>query len=349
MSNGEYVPGSYYFYAPNKGAAIFFAIAFLTSGLVHVWQNVRYKSWLLTPLWPFCSLLFTAGFTLRIYGAFHYDNLNMFIASICITYGAPPMLELQNYHVLGRILYYVPYHAPLHPGRVLTTFGFISAIVESLNGWGASLSSNQGLPDSQIELGHALTKASLLIQIFVVTSFFVLSITFHRACRKHGLRAKKLQTPLITLYISTTLILGRTIFRIVEYFGIAQIRYDDPDLDPWTISPAIRYEWYFYVFEALLMLTNNVLCNARHPRMFLPKSNKIYLAPDGETEVEGPGLKDPRPFWQTLVDPFDIAGLVSGKGAYRERFWETHEGGPARAEAATGKAMAPTKHGGSAV
>lgn len=49
----------------------------------------RYKCWILTPLYPFCCLLFTAGFGLRIYGAFHYDNLDVFIASMCITYAAP--------------------------------------------------------------------------------------------------------------------------------------------------------------------------------------------------------------------------------------------------------------------
>ena len=38
MSDGQYVDGSYYFYAPNKGAAIFFTIAFFFSGCVHVYQ-----------------------------------------------------------------------------------------------------------------------------------------------------------------------------------------------------------------------------------------------------------------------------------------------------------------------
>lgn len=246
-----------------------------------------------------------------------------------------PLLELQNYHVLGRILYYVPYHSPLHPGRVLTTFGFISAVVEALNGWGASLSANQSLKDSQIETGHALTKASLLIQIFVVTCFFILTIMFHRACSKHGIKNERLQTPLTTLYISTTLILVRTIFRITEYFGVADIRYNQPGFDPSTISPAIRYEWFFYVFEASVMFVNNIMFNVRHPRRYLPSSNKIYLAPDGVTEVEGPGLKDPRPFVRTLVDPFDLASLVRGKGGYQDRFWETHERGTGQAAEAT--------------
>ena len=49
-----------------------------------------------------------------------------------------PLYELSNYFMLSRILYYVPYHSPLHPGRVLTTFGAISMVVEALNGNGAA-------------------------------------------------------------------------------------------------------------------------------------------------------------------------------------------------------------------
>ncbi|KAH7015080.1 RTA1 like protein-domain-containing protein [Ilyonectria destructans] len=325
MSDGEYVDGSYYFYAPNKGAAIFFLVSFLASGSFHVWQCFNYKCWKLTPLFSFCCLLFTVGFALREYGAFHYDNLDVFIASICITYAAPPLLELQNYHILGRILYYVPYHSPLHPGRVLTTFGFISGIIEALNGWGASYSANQSLTDSEIETGHALIKTSLILQIVVAVLFIALTTMFHRRCLANGINNELLSSSLLTLYISIFLILARTIFRLVEYFGVAKLRIG-PGFDPTSMSPIIRYEWFFYVFEAAIMLINVVMFNMRHPRRYLPKNNKIYLAQDGVTEVEGPGFKDPRPFWLTLVDPFDIRGIMSGESK-QDRFWETHDQG----------------------
>jgi hypothetical protein len=322
--DGKYVDGSFYFYAPNKGAAIFFSITFMLSGVMHVWQTTRYKCWILTPLYPFCCLLFTAGFALREYGAFHYDNLEVFIASVCITYAAPPLLELQNYHVLGRILYYVPYHSPLHPGRVLTTFGFISAIVEALNGWGASYSANQSLSNQEMKAGHALIKTSLILQLGVLTCFIWLAVLFHRRCLKAGAMNAQLNSSLITLYISAGLISVRTIYRTVEYFGMAEYRFSDPDFDPQTMLPIIRYEVFFYIFEGSLMLVNCCLFNLRHPRRYLPQSNKIYLAEDGVTEVEGPGFKDPRPFWQTVVDPFDLTGLVKGKSSQADKFWETH-------------------------
>ncbi|KAF7544251.1 hypothetical protein G7Z17_g10107 [Cylindrodendrum hubeiense] len=325
MSNGEYVDGSYFFYAPNKGAAIFFLLGFFASGSFHAWQCFNYKCWKLTALFPFCCLLFTVGFAIREYGAFHYDNLNVYIASICITYAAPPLLELQNYHILGRILYYVPYHSPIHPGRVLTTFGFVSGIIEALNGWGASYSANQSLTDSEIETGHALIKTSLILQIVVAVLFIALTMMFHRKCMASGIKNDHLSSSLLTLYISIALILARTIFRLVEYFGVANLRIG-PGFDPMSMSPIIRYEWFFYVFESSIMLINVVMFNVRHPRRYLPKSNRIYLAQDGVTEVEGPGFKDPRPFWLTLVDPFDIRGIMSGQ-LKQDKFWETHDQG----------------------
>jgi hypothetical protein len=124
-----------------------------------------------------------------------------------------------------------------------------------------------------------------------------------------------------TLYASEALLTVRTVYRIVEYWSIAQLRFGD-GFDPMTLSPLVRYEWFFYVFEASLMLANQVLLNVRHPRMFLPKSTKTYLARDGVTEVDGPGYDDKRNFWVTLVDPFDVMGMLKGTKK-EDRFWES--------------------------
>lgn len=332
--SGEYVSGSFFFYAPNHGANIFFTVAFAVTFLLHLYQTLHYRSVKLTPLFPLCGLIFTAGYALRSYASWNYDILDVYVASICLIYFAPPLLELQNYHVLGRVLSYVPYHAPLHPGRVLTTFGAISIVIESLTGWGASYTANQSLTDSQRQIGHGLIKASLLMQLAVLTCFITLAVTFHRRCSKAGIRDRRLQQPLYTLYASSALILARTIFRVVEYFGISNLRYSDPDFDPSSMTPLVRYEWWFLVFEGALMLLNSFMFNIRHPRMFLPERSTTYLAVDGKTEVEGPGWRDPRPFWQTVVDPFDIRGLVTGRIGKMERFWEEDGiGGPKKAGA----------------
>ncbi|KAI1120508.1 RTA1 like protein-domain-containing protein [Nemania abortiva] len=322
MSGGQYVDGSIWFYAPNKGAAIFFTIAFFATGAVHFWQAVHYHSWRLTGLYVFCSTLFVGGFIARILGAFDYDNVIKYIVSIVLSYAAPPLYELGNYYILGRILYFVPHCSPIHPGRVLTTFAAISTIIEALNGVGAAYVANRSLPQNIQNTGHTLFKIALILQLVVIASFVALATVFYRRCRKNGINHTKVNQPLLTLYISTALIFARTVYRTVEYFEIETVNFDAPDFDPSAQSAIIRYEWFFYVFEATIMLVNSVLINARHPRRWLPQTTKLYLAKDGVTEIMGPGYKEDRGFVATLLDPFDIYGMIKGKDN-ATRFWDT--------------------------
>lgn len=289
----------------------------------------RYRSFKITALHPFCCLLFLVGFALRSYGTFHYSNLNVYIASQIFIYCAPPILELANYHVLGRILYYIPYFAPLHPGRTLTTFGFLSGIVEVMNAIGVSYIANKNLPDGLTNFGHALMKTSLILQVVVIVLFCLIAGIFHRRCMKAGINSKKVHAPLMTLYTSMAIILVRTVYRIVEHFSISSIpKNPGPNYNVMRLSPIVRYEWFFYVFEAALMLANSCLWNIRHPRYYLPENYHVYLAQDGKTEIEGPGWKNNRPWLVTFIDPFDCIGMVESIGKKKETdrkdkpFWE---------------------------
>lgn len=147
---------------------------------------------------------------------------------------------------------------------------------------------------------------------------------FHLKCRRNGIRSAKVDNPLLTLYLSSAIVAVRTIYRVVEYFDLANVDYWAPNFDPASMSPLVRYEWFFYVFEASLMLCNSVLLNVRHPRRWLPKSTKVYLARDGVSEIAGPGYKQDRNFFVTLVDPFDIYGIVKGRDK-QTAFWDGDE------------------------
>lgn len=239
-----------------------------------------------------------------------------------------PLYELSNYFVLSRCLYYIPYHSPIHPGRVLTTFAAISTVIEVLNAQAARIVANTKNTPQELNTGHKLLKAALVMQLTVLALFVALTLTFHRNCKKAKLLPKNLAAVLTTLYISSLLIGVRTLYRTVEYFVIADINFRDPNLNIDDISVAVRYEWFFYVFEAVLMGINSVLLNARHPMRFLPRDNKIYLAEDGVTEVQGEGYEDKRSFIVTLLDPFDLNGMRKGRNM-RQKFWETHNEGRA--------------------
>jgi hypothetical protein len=268
------------------------------------------------------TFLFIIGYIYREIGAYNYKDINVYIVSLCMIYGSPPVYELANYVIMGRVLYYIPYHSPLHPGRVITTFGFLSTLVETFAGNGASLLANPRNSQRKQNIGHNLLRAGLVIQLAVLIFFFCLAIHFQRECTRHGLMPKRLRSVLTTLYISNTLMLTRTVYRTVEYFSASQIHVT-PNFNPMSLPPVIRYEWFFWVFEATLMIANSLLLNFRHPAMYLPWNTKIYLAEDGQTEFEGPGYEDKRNFIMTNLDPCDAWGLWIGRD--KDRYWENHE------------------------
>jgi hypothetical protein len=243
------------------------------------------------------------------------------------TFGRP-VYELSNYIVLSRLLHYIPQLSPLHPARVVTTFLGISIIVELLTSNGAAEAVNSTSTPAEISIGKGLLKAALILQLFVLLAFVSVAGRFHYNCMKAGhldklqeTRAKILGV-LITLYISSALIGTRTIYRTIEYFATADIKSPKPGetFDPLSISPVIRYEWFFYVFEVTLMLTNTFMFNLRHPRKYLPRLNTTYLGEDG-VEKEGRKFKDHRGIATKLFDPFDIIGLLKGNDK-KDRWWE---------------------------
>lgn len=193
----------------------------------------------------------------------------------------------------------------------------MGVVIEVLTGNGGPLVANTSNSESQQNTGKALLKTSLLLQIALMVGFVALAGRFHYNCARGGVLNQKVKRALYVLYTSCTLIMIRTIYRTVEYFIAASLNIADTN----KISPVLKHEWFFWVFEAVVMFCNTAVLNVFFPMRWLPRCNKTYLATDGVTEVEGPGYDDHRHFLLTVFDPFDIVGLVTGRGK-KERYWE---------------------------
>ena len=307
---------SWWIYVPTKGVSATFAVIFAISGIAHIWQNnIKRGSWRLGLLIPWASIIFADAFDIREYGAFHPEALKVFIASTVLFFSAPPVYTAIDYILVGRALFYIPYLAPMHPGRVVTTFIGLDAITETIACNGASYSANASNTPSARRIGFDLVKASLILLLATFALFLVVVVVFHLRCLRAGVMTKDLRILLITIYFSGAFIMIRNIIRTIMYFN------------PYT-SLINRKEVFFWIFEALPMLANTLMMNIFPPTKYLPKSNKIYLAKDGKTELEGPGFVDRRHFLVTLFDPMDFAGLITGKDK-KDRFWEEDGiGGP---------------------
>lgn len=166
--------------------------------------------------------------------------------------------------------------------------------VELLNPLGVSLSANPTSEPSQQQIGAALTIAAISIQLFVIITFVCLALLFHQRCRRAQVQTKTVTTILFTLYASMALIFIRCIYRLVE-----QTQHTHRDLSDFEalrhLSPLLRYESFFYIFETTLMLINSVAWNIGNPAGLMPKDYHFYLAPNGSV-VEGEKVVDNRSF-----------------------------------------------------
>jgi hypothetical protein len=190
----------------------------------------------------------------------------------------------------------------------LTTFLAADVVCEVLIVNGVQRIVNSRFSAHQRNLGGNLTKAGLILQACLFGLFVLLAAVFHRRASKAGVLKPSVRTVLIVLYISCSIVTARCIYRIVEFFE-------------WGNGPLTHSEAYFYVFEASIMFINTAMLNYFHPGKFLPRSNKVFLAKDGVTELRGPGWKDNRPFIVTFIDPFDLFGLFTGADK-KTRFWD---------------------------
>ncbi|KAK4153152.1 hypothetical protein C8A00DRAFT_43882 [Chaetomidium leptoderma] len=310
------ISDSVYFYAPNNGAPIFFAAAFAATGLFHLWQCFHYKYFQVMAALSFFCCVLTAAFGARAYGARHADDAQVYTASTMLLYIAPPLLELTNYLILRRIFHFVPYFAPMHPVRMLVTFATLTVVIELLSIAGIAYLANQDLPDKSIQMGDTLTKASLVLQLLIIALFFPLAGTLHRCCRAAKINSPRVTRPLLLLYTSMLLALARTVYRTVQHFAVPA---STKGLDPLTLDPIVRFEWFFYVFDAAPMLVGAVLWNLGHPRRWLPENPQMYLAQDGVTVLRGPGWKDSRSLGETFFNPF---AMLTTRGGHQKQFWE---------------------------
>lgn len=212
----------------------------------------------------------------------------------------------------------------MHPGRVLSTFIGLDCLIEALTVNGGALSFNSENKPSTIKTGGYLIKAGILLQIGTIGLFIATAITFYVRCVKAKVSNPRIRQVLHTLFASSALIVTRSIYGIVLTFEALNANQTRTSLSADHVGAAIRNEWVFWVFDAVVMLANSYLMNVMHPGRLLPRNHKVYLARDGVTELEGPGWQDKRPFIVTIVDPFDIVGLLTGRDK-KTAFWEQQE------------------------
>ena len=262
------------------------------------------------------GIVFTTGWVLRTLSTYNTSSLNLYIAQYVFIYAGPPIYSAAEYSVLGRLLRYLPMHAPLNPNRVMVLFIYLGAVVEGLTAAGASLVATAKDDAPQRRSGATLISIALVLQAVIELVFIAIVATVHRRCVSVSTFPKNIRQLCIVLYGTSTLVFIRCIFRAIESFATVSASSTCNEL----CQTVLLHEWYLYVFEALPMVLYTWWINAIYPGALLPRNRNVYLDLDGKTERRGPGWIDQRSRWETFADPFDLVGVMKGQ-QHHEKFW----------------------------
>ncbi|KAI9730418.1 MAG: hypothetical protein M1834_005928 [Cirrosporium novae-zelandiae] len=250
-----------YRYTPTLIPPIVTVTLFFSGAIFHAFLVQRLRAKYFIPFVVGCSME-GLGYTGRIWSHYDKEGLPGYIIQSLLILIAPALFAASIYMVLGRIIGLVDgqQHSiiPLKwLTKVFVTGDSISFLAQALGGGIQSAGT--------LELLHAGEKiivAGLFVQIFFFGVFVILAVMFH--VRIYMSPTRLSCSPSIpwrrhfwALYLTSGIILVRSIFRIIEYMM---------GNSGWILE----HEFMLYVFDTTLMLVVVVVFLVQHPgKLFL--------------------------------------------------------------------------------
>ncbi|KAH7024096.1 RTA1 like protein-domain-containing protein [Ilyonectria destructans] len=261
-----------YQYDPSLAAAVIFLIIFAASAILHAWQIIRTKNWYFIPFLV-GTLAEAIGCTGRAIGAKESPDWTKgpYIIQALLLLLGPSLFAASIYMVLGRliVLLEAQKHSFIRPSW-LTKFFLLGDIISiAAQGFGGGKLANAETPDARSQ-GENIIIGGLAVQIIFFGLFIVTTIIFHRRINAGPTeKSMTLTVPwrrlLTVLYVTSLLILIRSIFRVIEYVmghdGVLQSK-----------------EVYIYLFDILLMSAVAVTFNWFHPSKIMTVPNKERIS-----------------------------------------------------------------------
>ncbi|KAK7706481.1 hypothetical protein SLS63_013968 [Diaporthe eres] len=231
-----------YRYTPSLAAAVVGVVVFAILTVLHTGLLLRARAFYFT---AFTIGVQTIGYAGRIWS--HYDKYSLggFIIQAILILVAPALYAASIYMILGRLVRTVKgEHLSLIPVQWVTRLFVTGDVIAfSLQAGGGGIQAAGSL--EMYEIGEKIIIAGLFVQIFVFGFFVVTSVLFHvRLVRNPTTIVEAGEIPwrryLNVLYITSAIILVRSIFRVVEYLQ-------------GNAGYLISHEVFLYIFDALLM------------------------------------------------------------------------------------------------
>lgn len=217
------------------------------------------------------------GYGGRIWSHYHKSGLPGFIIQALLILIAPALFAATIYMILGRIIALVdgePYSVIRLKWltKIFVSGDCLSFLIQSMGG-GIQAGGTLAL----LHMGEKIIVAGLLIQIVFFGFFVVTSVCFHLRIRAQPTRLSisseiPWQRNMTVLYLTSGIILVRSIFRVVEYLM---------GNNGWIL----QHEYMLYLFDAILMIAVVAIFLWRHPgTLFWNSPKKFRSGGDSGTE-----------------------------------------------------------------
>ncbi|KAH7378001.1 RTA1 like protein-domain-containing protein [Cadophora sp. MPI-SDFR-AT-0126] len=268
-----------YRYNPSIAAASVACVLFAIITGVHSFQMYKSRAWFLIPL-VLGGIFEVIGFAARAYSASQKApdwSLGPYIIQSVLTLVAPALFAGSIYMILGRVILMTDgeRYSMVRQKWLTKTFVCGDIFAFLLQSGGAGLMSSS----SKAKTGEYVVVGGLIFQILFFGLFVVVAFIFHTRLRKSP-TATSLSIPwqkhLWALYISSALILIRSIFRVVEFLQ-------------GNAGYLFSHEAFMYAFDAILMFGVLVLFCWLHPgeiRGYLEREKRTSGGSGSEVQLE---------------------------------------------------------------
>ncbi|KAF2829097.1 hypothetical protein CC86DRAFT_403757 [Ophiobolus disseminans] len=268
---------SLYDYEPSLGAAIACAACCSAAVLFHMLLFVRSQAWC---FWAFQAgiLVEAVGFIVRAVSIAHIENEGAFMASYTFLLLGPSLMAVGCQTILIQIIWWATplrchrfrlLWCPIRFMNAISTGLGLAAFLVQLFGvalYYASFTTMEPIVDAR-KRGLAVLRVGAIFQLVILTVFAIVGMRFHIVSygwigrpvpltRTSGATWYRLGR---TISVASTLIIARTIFRLVEVF----VSHDQPGY-------IVSNEWPFWAFDAIPMLVAVVLLAVNYPGLQMP-------------------------------------------------------------------------------
>ncbi|ETS73872.1 hypothetical protein PFICI_14818 [Pestalotiopsis fici W106-1] len=269
----EYV---FYSYKPSMAGAVIFVILFAIAALYHIWLLVKNRVWYFIPFVIGC-LFEAVGYIGRAMSSTEYPNFtkNPYIIQSVLLLLGPTLYAASIYMILGRliVLLEADNYSIIRP-KWLTKFFVLGDVLSffAQGGGGGLLTTAKSQAD--VRRGENIILGGLGIQVLFFGFFIITTAVFHRRIRNEPTpKSLRVVAPwrklLYALYITSMLIMVRSIYRVAEYAegqgGELQSK-----------------EFWLYIFDALPMVVVAFAFIWMHPSKVISRQ----LAMDPEYAME---------------------------------------------------------------